>query len=52
MGRPWFDAQRKTERGDPIEKVGRSSATMMPFVKPKTVTEDGQVLDATAGTKT
>ena len=45
-GRPWFDAQRTRERGELIEQVGLELRSMMPFIKPKTVTDDGQVLDA------
>jgi ketol-acid reductoisomerase len=45
-GRPWFNAQRKAERGGLIETVGAQLRAMMPFLHPKTVTEDGQVLDA------
>jgi len=45
-GRPWFEGQRKAARGEQIEKVGAELRKMMPFVKPKAVTEDGQVIDA------
>ena len=33
-GRPWFEAQRKQERDQPIEKVGRELRKMMPFLDP------------------
>jgi len=45
-GRPWFEAQRKAERDSSIEQVGLKLRAMMPFVNPKTVTTDGQVVDA------
>ena len=45
-GRPWFDAQRKAERDSQIERVGAKLRSMMPFINPKAVTEDGQVVDA------
>jgi ketol-acid reductoisomerase len=45
-GRPWFTNQRKIERNSLIEQVGAKLRGMMPFVKPKAVTEDGAVVDA------
>ena len=45
-GRPTFTQQRKAEQGQLIEQVGARLRGMMPFVKPKAVTEDGAVVDA------
>jgi ketol-acid reductoisomerase len=45
-GHPWFDAQRRAERGHTIEKVGSELRRMMPFIHPKEVTDEGQVVDA------
>jgi ketol-acid reductoisomerase len=45
-GRPNFEATRKAERGSQIETVGARLRSMMPFIKPKAVTDDGQVVDA------
>jgi ketol-acid reductoisomerase len=42
-GRPWFEAQRRTERGHPIEKVGERLRAMMPFLDPVTVNAQGEV---------
>jgi ketol-acid reductoisomerase len=50
-GRPWFNAQRKAERGGLIETVGAKLRSMMPFLHPKAVTEDGQVVDAKPAAK-
>jgi len=44
--RPWFNAQRKAGRDSLLERVGAQLRAMMPFLNPKTVTEDGQVVDA------
>ena len=33
-GRPWFNAQRKAERGQLLERVGADLRKMMPFVNP------------------
>jgi ketol-acid reductoisomerase len=42
-GRPWFDAQRKTERSHVIEQVGARLRAMIPFLDPVTVTPEGEV---------
>ena len=34
-GRPWFNAQRKAERGHVIEEVGARLRSMMPFLDAK-----------------
>jgi ketol-acid reductoisomerase len=39
-GRPWFNAQRKTERDHLVEKVGKDLRALMPFLKPRQVPED------------
>ncbi|GAG47187.1 unnamed protein product, partial [marine sediment metagenome] len=36
-GRPWFNAQRKSEQEHPIEKVGSELREMMPFIDPVTI---------------
>jgi len=41
--RPWFNEERKIERGQLVEKVGSELRGMMPFLKPKTVDENGNV---------
>ena len=45
-GRPWFNAQRHRERDHLIERVGADLRGMMAFIHPKTVTGEGQVVDA------
>jgi ketol-acid reductoisomerase len=47
-GRPWFNAQRKAERGHIIEEVGAKLRAMMPFLDAVTVTPDGEVKKAAA----
>jgi ketol-acid reductoisomerase len=42
-GRPWFNATRRTERGQLIEKVGEQLRAMMPFLDAVTVTPEGEV---------
>jgi len=42
-GRPWFNAQRKAERGHVIEEVGAKLRAMMPFLDAVTVTAEGEV---------
>jgi ketol-acid reductoisomerase len=42
-GRVWFEAQRRAERGHPIEQVGERLRAMMPFLDPVTVTSEGEV---------
>jgi ketol-acid reductoisomerase len=37
-GRPWFNAQRKAEQQSLIESVGAELRSMMPFLKPVSVT--------------
>jgi ketol-acid reductoisomerase len=47
-GRPWFNAQRKDERGQKIEEVGARLRAMMPFLDAVTVTPEGDVQRAAA----
>jgi ketol-acid reductoisomerase len=42
-GRPWFNAQRKAERGHVIEEVGAKLRAMMPFLDAVAVTPEGEV---------
>jgi ketol-acid reductoisomerase len=42
-GRPWFEAKRREERAHPIEQVGAQLRSMMPFIKPVSVTEEDVV---------
>jgi ketol-acid reductoisomerase len=42
-GRQWFEATRRAERGDRIEKVGAELRALMPFLKPVTITEEDVV---------
>jgi len=42
-GRPWFNAQRKAERGHIIEEVGAKLRAMMPFLDAVSVTAEGEV---------
>jgi ketol-acid reductoisomerase len=37
QGRPWFEAHRKQETQQPIEKVGEKLRAMMPFLDPVTI---------------
>ena len=39
-GRPWFNAQRKAERSQLLEKVGADLRDMMPFVNPARVPDN------------
>ena len=39
-GRPWFNATRKAERGQLLEKVGADLRDMMPFVSPARVPDN------------
>jgi len=39
-GRPWFNAQRKSERSHQIEQIGAELRKLMPFLKPVTVEDD------------
>jgi len=51
-GRPWFDAQRTTERKQLLEEVGTRLRAMMPFLDAVEVTPEGDVkkaADRTAG---
>jgi ketol-acid reductoisomerase len=41
-GRPWFNATRRQEQDQPIEKVGAELRAMMPFLNPVTVRPDEQ----------
>ena len=43
-GRPWFNEQRKKERAQLLEQVGARLRSMMPFLDPVTVTEEGDVV--------
>ena len=45
-GRPWFNEQRKKERAQQLEQVGARLRSMMPFLDPVAVTEDGDVVKA------
>ena len=42
-GRPWFNAQRKGERGQLLEEVGAKLRVMMPFLDAVEVTPEGDV---------
>jgi ketol-acid reductoisomerase len=42
-GRPWFNARRREERAHQIEKVGAELRSLMPFLKPVTITEEETV---------
>jgi ketol-acid reductoisomerase len=45
-GRPWFNEQRKKERAQLLEQVGARLRSMMPFLDPVAVTEEGDVVRA------
>ena len=45
-GRPWFNATRARERHQLLERVGADLRQMMPFVNPKSVQPDGEVVGA------
>jgi len=45
-GRPWFNATRTRERNQLLERVGADLRKMMPFVQPKSVLPDGEVVGA------
>ncbi|HVR69923.1 MAG TPA: ketol-acid reductoisomerase [Vicinamibacteria bacterium] len=45
-GRPWFDAQRRAERAQLLEQVGARLRSMMPFLDPVVVSEQGDVVKA------
>ena len=47
-GRPWFHEQRRRERNHPIEKVGAQLRSMMPFLDPVTVSDEGSAVKAKA----
>lgn len=42
-GRQWFENRRREERGHVIEKVGAELRSLMPFLKPVTVTDEETV---------
>jgi ketol-acid reductoisomerase len=42
-GRPWFDRRRREERAHQIEKVGAELRSLMPFLRPVTITEEDTV---------
>jgi ketol-acid reductoisomerase len=42
-GREWFDATRRQERANRIEKVGAELRALMPFLKPVTIAEEDVV---------
>jgi ketol-acid reductoisomerase len=42
-GRQWFDATRRQERANRIEKVGAELRALMPFLKPVTIAEEDVV---------
>ena len=39
-GRAWFEGTRKSERSHQIEKVGAQLRSMMPFLRPVTITDE------------
>jgi len=43
-GRPWFNARRREERASKLEAVGERLRSMMPFLDPVRVTEEGEVV--------
>jgi ketol-acid reductoisomerase len=45
-GRPWFNATRARERDQLLERIGADLRKMMPFVQPKSVQPDGEVVGA------
>jgi ketol-acid reductoisomerase len=45
-GRPWFDAQRTSERTQLLEEVGTRLRAMMPFLDAVEVTPEGDVKKA------
>jgi len=45
-GRPWFNEVRRRERAQLIERIGADLRRMMPFVNPKSVQPDGEVVGA------
>jgi ketol-acid reductoisomerase len=47
-GRPWFNEQRRKERGHRIEEVGRRLRPMMSFLDPVEVSPEGEVRSASA----
>jgi ketol-acid reductoisomerase len=47
-GRPWFNAERKTERSQLLEEVGARLRVMMPFLDAVEVTPEGEVKRAAA----
>ena len=42
-GRQWFEARRREERAHQIEKVGAELRSLMPFLKPVTITDEETV---------
>jgi ketol-acid reductoisomerase len=40
-GRPWFGAERARQQDQLLEQVGAALRSMMPFVRPVTITPDG-----------
>src|SRR5262249_46387021 len=42
-GRNWFEGQRKKERGHIIENVGARLRSLMPFLRPVTITDEDVV---------
>jgi ketol-acid reductoisomerase len=42
-GRQWFESTRRAERASRIEKVGAELRSLMPFLKPVTITEEDVV---------
>jgi ketol-acid reductoisomerase len=45
-GRPWFNTTRARERDQLLERIGADLRRMMPFVNPKSVQPDGEVVGA------
>jgi ketol-acid reductoisomerase len=42
QGRPWFNATRRREQEQLIEKVGAELRRLMPFLKPVNVTPESE----------
>jgi ketol-acid reductoisomerase len=51
-GRPWFDAKRREERSQTIEKVGAELRALMPFLKPVKIAAGENVEAVAAGPRT
>jgi ketol-acid reductoisomerase len=42
-GRKWFEAERRTERSNRIEKVGQDLRALMPFLRPVVISDEDTV---------